>query len=61
MGAGRNVNHSIFQTIELHRAMKGQIEIEHTFRTMLGDLADRLVKAFSRVDAFALIKSFASS
>jgi len=45
--------------IKQHRAEKGQIEIERTFRTMLGDLASKPAETVTRADAFALIESFA--
>jgi len=51
---GWNRNPPIFDTVELHRAMKGQIEIERTFTTIPGDLADTLADTITFADAFAL-------
>lgn len=44
--------------VKLHRAEKGQIEIARMFKTMLGDLANKLAEEVTRADAFELIESF---
>ncbi len=47
--------------IKIHRAIKGAIEIERMFNTMLGEAADLPAVAITRSIAFDLIQSFSAT